>query len=98
MFHLGPTLSPLLSILTTDNSRVPEAPNYGTMIEDSGAYRQRQIDSVSDLTGTTMKELILVTLPLPIGLWLLSEFQVGFCGNKPEASRKRNDTCPAIIM
>ncbi len=33
-------------------------------------------DFVSGLTGTTMLELVLVSIPIPVGLWLLAEAKV----------------------
>lgn len=49
----------------------------GTMLrEDEHAYRERMEAFVSDLTGTTMVELVLVSVPIPMGIWLLGEAKV----------------------
>lgn len=44
--------------------------------EDEHAYRERMEAFVSDLTGTTMAELVLVSIPIPMGIWLLGEVKV----------------------
>lgn len=44
--------------------------------EDADAYRERQEEFISDLTGTTMVELVLVSTPIPMGIWLLAEAKV----------------------
>lgn len=44
--------------------------------EDADAYRERQEEFISDLTGTTMLELVLVSTPIPMGIWLLPEAKV----------------------
>lgn len=44
--------------------------------EDEHAYRERMEAFVSDLTGTTMAELVLVSIPIPMGIWLLGEAKV----------------------
>lgn len=46
--------------------------------EDEHAYRERMEAFVSDLTGTTMVELVLVSIPIPMGIWLLGEAKVRF--------------------
>lgn len=44
--------------------------------EGEDAYRERMEAFVSDLTGTTMLELVVVSIPIPMGLWLLAEAKV----------------------
>lgn len=44
--------------------------------EDEHAYRERMEAFVSGLTGTTMAELVLVSMPIPMGIWLLGETKV----------------------
>lgn len=44
--------------------------------EGEGAYRERMEAFVSGLTGTTMLELVVVSIPIPMGLWLLAEAKV----------------------
>ena len=46
------------------------------MNDDGKSYRERKEASISDLTGTTMLELVLVSTPIPMGMWLLAESQV----------------------
>ncbi|CAM9158988.1 unnamed protein product [Ectocarpus sp. 4 AP-2014] len=48
--------------------------------EDADAYRERQEEFISDLTGTTMLELVLVSTPIPMGIWLLAEAKVLLAG------------------
>lgn len=48
------------------------------MLDDGGSYRERKEASISDLTGTTMLELVLVSTPIPMGMWLLAESKVSF--------------------
>lgn len=43
---------------------------------NGASYRERKEASVTDLTGTTMLELLLVSTPIPMGMWLLSEAKV----------------------
>lgn len=43
---------------------------------DENSYRMRKEASVSDLTGTTMMELVLVSTPIPMSVWLLMEVKV----------------------
>lgn len=61
------------------------------MLKDSDLYRERKEASISDLTGTTMLELVLVSTPIPIGIWLLSELKVG-CVSENFTYRRMNFT------
>lgn len=42
----------------------------------SSAYRKAQEAFVSNHTGTTMGEILLVTIPLPLALWTYAEIKV----------------------
>lgn len=44
--------------------------------EDEDVYRERMEAFVSGLTGTSMVELVLVSIPIPMGIWLLGEAKV----------------------
>ena len=46
--------------------------------DDGDSYRKRKEASVSDLAGTTMLELVLVSTPIPTGIWLLAELKVSY--------------------
>ncbi|CAM9376289.1 unnamed protein product [Hapterophycus canaliculatus] len=53
------------------------------LLEDADAYRERKEAFVSGLAGTTMLELVLVSTPIPMGMWLLAEAKalLGGCEN-----------------
>lgn len=43
---------------------------------DNASYKEAQEAFVSNHNGTTMAEIILVTIPLPIALFAYAEFKV----------------------
>lgn len=45
-------------------------------LDNAVSYRVRQEAFVSNLNGTSMAEIVLVSIPMPLGLWLLSETKV----------------------
>lgn len=45
-------------------------------LDDAVSYRVRQEAFVSNLNGTSMSEIVLVSIPIPLGLWVLSETKV----------------------
>lgn len=45
-------------------------------LDDAVSYRVRQEAFVSNLNGTSMAEIVLVCIPIPLGLWVLSETKV----------------------
>lgn len=57
--------------------------------EDEHAYRERMEAFVSGLTGTTMAELVLVSIPIPMGIWLLGELKVRLVQNADVSTGKK---------
>ncbi|CAM9913139.1 unnamed protein product [Scytosiphon promiscuus] len=50
------------------------------LLEDEDTYRERKEAFVSGLAGTTMTELLLVSMPIPMGIWLLEEAKAALGG------------------
>lgn len=49
---------------------------YDMMPDGGDDYRARKDASISDLTGTSMHELVLVSSIIPMGIWLHAEIKV----------------------
>lgn len=64
------------------------------MFDRQDGYRERKEAFVSDLTGTSMAELLLVCTPIPVGLWLLAEAKVCVL---PQESQTTVQFCSATL-